>query len=63
MGTWLARVEGEMKESTCLPVSELRWELHGEEGSGDENRQGGSLKSSLGVTEAQQAQPVALEPS
>lgn len=36
MGTWLARVEGEMKESTCLPVSELRWELHGEEGSGDE---------------------------
>lgn len=37
-----AGVEGEVQESTRLPVSELRWEAHGEEGSGNEAKELGS---------------------
>lgn len=57
-----------MQKDTHLPVSELRWEPHGDEGSGDEAGRENILKSSFGATEARQARgtgikPVALESS
>lgn len=61
VGTCLAGVEGEMQKDTYLPVSELRWEPRGDEGSGDEAGRESILKSSFGATEPRQARGTGIK--